>query len=173
MRRIGCKQGDKAIIGHKTCQVFQDVVVVSQNNKQLLAEVEASNARAIINTQASLGLSESIKTAVKATQPDIAWMFILADMPFVKISTLQALASEACRECICQPRSNKEQAKPRLGNPVVIGVDFRDALLQLTGDVGAKNVVQANSDKLNIVDVEDLGIYQDIDQPSDLKLDQN
>ena len=49
------------------------------------------------------------------------------------------------------------------GNPVAIGRAYREELLGLEGDRGARLVVQKYKDKVVEVEVDDAGIFVDVD----------
>ena len=54
------------------------------------------------------------------------------------------------------------------GNPVAFGRSFFSSLEKLDGDVGAKNIVQANTQSVIEISVSDKGILIDIDSPDDV-----
>jgi molybdenum cofactor cytidylyltransferase len=56
----------------------------------------------------------------------------------------------------------------RRGNPVLIGRELFPELLRLTGDAGARSVLQSLGDRLALVEAPDDGVLFDVDQPSDL-----
>ena len=54
------------------------------------------------------------------------------------------------------------------GHPVGFSHRHRAALAALTGDAGARGILQRNAGGLTIVDVDDPGILADVDRPDDL-----
>ncbi len=53
-------------------------------------------------------------------------------------------------------------------HPVGFASSYFDVLAELTGDKGAKPVMNANADKVIEVSVDDPGVLKDIDTPGDL-----
>ena len=58
--------------------------------------------------------------------------------------------------------------KGERGHPVGIGSRFRDQLLALQGDAGARHIVRANPGLLQLVECDDPGVLRDIDTRDDL-----
>jgi molybdenum cofactor cytidylyltransferase len=87
----------------------------------------------------------------------------LGDMPAIQASTLETLLAEAAPGRIVLPIH-----EGRSGHPVIFGRDFWPQLTQLTGDAGAKAILQGNPQTVRRIKVDDHGVLQDIDQPDDL-----
>jgi molybdenum cofactor cytidylyltransferase len=91
----------------------------------------------------------------------------LADMPEIASGTISALI-EAWR-----PLGSAGIVAPvfkgQRGHPVVLGSDHFPALRLLTGDRGARTILQAQSADLQLVDVDDSGVLFDLDTPADLE----
>ena len=91
-----------------------------------------------------------------------AWLVALGDMPHVAPPTLAALREAlAAGAPIVAPVH-----QGRRGNPVGFGRVHLDALLALTGDQGARRLLQTCP--VAEVAVQDSGIFLDIDTPADL-----
>jgi molybdenum cofactor cytidylyltransferase len=83
-------------------------------------------------------------------------------MPRVRESTIRALADAVAGGAgIAAPVSGG-----RRGNPVAFGAACLPALLALEGDEGARRILKQRP--VTEVEVDDPGIFQDIDQPADL-----
>ena len=54
------------------------------------------------------------------------------------------------------------------GHPVGFGQEYRDVLLNLKGDAGARSVLKQHKSHLHYLDVDDPGILMDVDTPDDL-----
>jgi molybdenum cofactor cytidylyltransferase len=57
----------------------------------------------------------------------------------------------------------------RRGHPVGFAASCRDELLGLTGDAGARGVLQRHAAEVVAVEVDDPGILQDVDTAQDLE----
>ena len=53
------------------------------------------------------------------------------------------------------------------GHPVLIGRDFWPQLAALSGDAGARRVLQRNAEAVQIVELDDPGVLQDVDTRKD------
>jgi len=158
--------------------VFTNVTVVVNESTQTALAHGTTQANGSIKTVLSTtsekniinGMSQSLIAGVKSQASADAWLIALADMPYIKPNTLQRLAEPATAHNIVVPviKHNDKQASQR-GNPVIFGHDFKQDLLSLSGDVGAKQVINTHSQALVKVAVDDLGVLHDIDTPSDIK----
>lgn len=145
-------------------QVFTHVnVVVREADLAIMQLVENEGAAHIINSNADMGLSQSIIAGVKSTAPSKAWLFALGDMPYVSVNTLESITKKVSADTIVVPRTCIGN-----GNPIALGTRFKSELIDLNGDIGAKPVVKRYADSVNFHDCDDRGIHQDIDQLSDI-----
>jgi molybdenum cofactor cytidylyltransferase len=112
------------------------------------------------------GLSESLKCGVKHIPADCDGVLVLlGDMPFVTAKLIDSLinAFDQGHE-ICAPIHHG-----RRGNPVLWGRRFFPDLLALTGDKGARHLMDLHADTLCELEVEDDASLIDIDTPDDLQ----
>jgi molybdenum cofactor cytidylyltransferase len=107
-------------------------------------------------------LTHAIRRSLDVFSPVDAWLVALGDMPNVAPATLQALADALGQGAgIVAP-----VMAGRRGNPVGFGRAHLDALLALRGEQGARKLLQALP--VTEVEVDDPGIFRDIDTPADL-----
>lgn len=142
-------------------------VVVASDDPELKESLSHYQVRFISNNNAHLGLSSSIVAGVNCLDANAFVLIALGDMPRIQQATIEAIKHAiegADEQTIVIPRHCG-----RVGHPVGFGASFRGELLSLTGDTGAKAVVQANLSSVVYVDVDDSGILFDIDSPNDLK----
>ncbi|MDB4222639.1 nucleotidyltransferase family protein [Granulosicoccus sp.] len=89
----------------------------------------------------------------------------LADMPHVRSETIAQIINARLRD------TNRDFIVPvfndQRGNPVLIGHAFFDAMKQLSGDVGARKLIQENPVSTFELRVSDPGVLKDYDLPSD------
>ncbi|MCA8866341.1 MULTISPECIES: NTP transferase domain-containing protein [unclassified Halomonas] len=128
----------------------------------------ADNTPLIRLHQAHLGLGASLAEAVSALSHDArlnsveAVAILLADMPWIQQGTLGALQRLATRDTIVRP-----SFKGQPGHPVIFGRVLWPALQVLSGDDGAKGVIQRHTAQYREYAVQDEGILSDIDAPED------
>lgn len=116
--------------------------------------------------QAKLGMAASLAAGIAATAAADGWLVGLADMPAILPATIARV-----HEVVA---SGAELAAPffrnKRGHPVGFGKSYRDELLRLTGDSGARQILQRDAAKLLRVEVNDTAILFDVDTPDDLSL---
>ncbi len=86
----------------------------------------------------------------------------LADMPRIRRDSLDALLAQADAECILLPSYRGSR-----GHPVLFGRRFWPQLAALSGDTGAKSVIQQHPGAVRIVELDDPGLVLDIDTAED------
>lgn len=149
-------------------QVFPKITVVVNHEapkfEELLSIIIRYDADYISSPKAELGLSQSLVAGISASSPKVGWLIALADMPYLQIETIRAIAEALQESNIVLPTSARGA-----GNPVGFGKNFKQQLLNLDGDKGAKAVVHANFESTIQLPVNDLGIHHDIDRPSDIR----
>jgi len=143
--------------------VFERVIVVVRPDIELYEQLNTRGAVLIHSPNADQGMSQSLIAGVQATKDSGAWLIALGDMPYVQTSTIQTLHDSVSADGICMPTYQGSS-----GNPVVFGKDYYAALTGISGDKGAKSVIQQYPDKLQKIAVDDQGVLQDIDTPEQL-----
>jgi molybdenum cofactor cytidylyltransferase len=141
-----------------------EVVVVLGPGMDLAADIASQKgARVLTNARAGLGMSTSLVLAVRSVGGS-GLVVGLGDQPLLLPRTIDLLVqahAEGAR--ISVPTFNG-----RRGNPVLFDRSLFGELLSLTGDVGAKSVVERHADLAREVAVEDEGVLLDVDEPGDL-----
>lgn len=111
------------------------------------------------------GMAASLRAGIAALPEGAHAAFVfLGDMPRVPHAVLGPLAQAVA--------DGAPAAAPvfggRRGNPVVLGKDVFAAVSALSGDVGARPILQRLGARLALVEAPDDGILFDVDEPSDL-----
>ncbi|MDB5424366.1 MAG: conserved uncharacterized MobA-related protein [Phenylobacterium sp.] len=111
------------------------------------------------------GMGASLRTGVASLPDDTAAAFVvLGDMPRVPHGVLAELAAAVA--------TGAPAAAPtfegRRGNPVLLSRELFPDLLALTGDEGARRVLQGLGDRLALVEAPDDGVLFDVDERSHL-----
>lgn len=113
---------------------------------------------------ADLGMGSTIAGAIRQLEGDTDAVVILpSDLPLLRSDTVARVAATVERTGIVRPRCGDH-----LGHPVAFGAEFFPALRELSGEAGAQSVVRRNADSLAVIEVNDPGIYCDIDTPEAL-----
>lgn len=139
------------------------IAVVRPADGGVADALRAIGCEVTVCADADSGMAASLSHAIRHSLPDAkAWLIALADMPHVQASTMRALCGAvAGGAAIAAPVSGG-----RRGNPIAFGALHLTALLALSGDQGARGILKTN--EVTEVQVDDSGIFQDIDTPSDL-----
>ena len=143
-------------------------VVVQDKDTRAVNALQHQDVNVVRCVDAHLGMSASIKAGVSANAHYDAVMIALADMIYLQPQTLRQLCHNANSQKIIMPRSTDQRGKARAGNPVVFGQKFIAQLLELNGDKGGKSVCRDNTKFVHYLDVNDSGIFHDIDTPADV-----
>jgi molybdenum cofactor cytidylyltransferase len=117
------------------------------------------------NEEYEKGMSTSIKKGIESFKGE-AVMILLGDMPFVSSQIINKLY-DSFRQC------NKNIVVPvfegRRGNPVIIGEKYFKDLLNNIGDKGAREIIRNNIQDVEWVEIQDKGIFLDIDDEVSFK----
>ena len=148
--------------------VFQeDVLVVIRPGAAALAELfRKEGCRVVVCDSAAEGMGASLACAVRAAGDAGGFVIALADMPFIRTSTIAAVRDAlAAGAPLVAP-----YFRARRGHPVGVAAQYRGELEALKGDEGARNIIAANEKGLRKIPVGDPGVLRDIDTPGDLSL---
>ncbi|MFJ4348058.1 NTP transferase domain-containing protein [Pseudomonas sp. NPDC089401] len=158
----------RSLLAHSVARaraVFGDVRVVLRTGERAEDFGLADDCRVIVSPEAASGMGHSLAAGAGSLldSPAQAVAILLGDMPWIASATLQQLSEAAGVSTIVLPRHAGQQ-----GHPVLFGRDFWPALARLSGDEGARSVVQAHRGCCVVVEVEDAGVLQDVDEPQGL-----
>jgi molybdenum cofactor cytidylyltransferase len=123
--------------------------------------------RTVLNRHYKVGMSTSLQAGLREVRigyPSI--MVLLGDQPFVEPATIDLLIQRFrdSHKSICVPVH-----KGRRGLPVCIGSQFYPDILDITGDMGARNIIKNNPDQVLRVEIDNPDCFFDIDDEHDLK----
>jgi len=140
------------------------IAVIRPDHAQLENELQALDIRVVVNQRASGGMASSIVAGILASQQADGWIIALADMPWVKPETIVRIKEKLLQgKSIVAPVHENQR-----GNPVGFSRQWKEALLKLQGDMGARDILTNHSEKLFTFDTNDKGVFMDIDYPGDL-----
>ena len=140
------------------------LVVVRPEAKEISELFRKEGCEVVVCERAAEGMGASLACAVRAAGDAGGYLVALADMPFIRSSSIAAV-----RDALA---GGAQLAAPyfrgRRGHPVGISAKFRAELESLRGDEGAKKILSAGASILVKVPVGDPGVIRDIDTPGDL-----
>jgi len=142
----------------------EPVAVVRPRAQKVAQLLREAGCRTVICRNAAQGMGTSLAAGVRAAGDADGWVIALADMPFIRPETIRRIAM-ALQEgaAIAAPACGGER-----GHPVGFARRFRDDLLALTGDGGAREILKAHPDWITLYETGDRGVLRDVDVPGDL-----
>jgi molybdenum cofactor cytidylyltransferase len=153
--------------------VFEQItVVVRPGAEKFRSELQAAlgrnasySIRWMVCDKADKGLANSLTSGVDANRDASGWLIGLADMPAVPVAAIvevqNALKSGAV---LAAPFCDGQR-----GHPVGFASRYREELLALQGDSGARSLLKRDISSLVQIEINHSGILADIDQLSDLE----
>lgn len=110
------------------------------------------------------GIGNSVAWGVAQSHDASGWLVALGDMPFIDPRTIRAL--------VARLRQGAGIVAPvhegRRGHPVGFSAAWREELMALQGDEGARRIIAANPGMLETLPCADPGVVHDVDRRSDL-----
>ncbi len=163
---LQCLPSGEPVALHAARQLARDrdnmLVVVHPDAHDLQSMFESNGFVTTVCVNADGGMGYSLAHGIRESAGASGWIIALADMPQLQAATIASLDTAIKLGAgIAVPLYQNVR-----GNPVAFSRTYCDALLQLTGDRGAKHLLMS-SDVTEIA-VEDAGIFLDIDSPDDL-----
>lgn len=127
---------------------FKEVIVVSQY-EEVLKIAKKYQFKFVLNDNAQIGQSESIKLGIRNSGKCDGYMFFVGDQPLINNDDLKELINEFERkkEYIVIPRYDN-----KTGNPVIFPACLKNNLLSLKNDEKGKKVIN-EYDKIKYVNV--------------------
>jgi molybdenum cofactor cytidylyltransferase len=143
------------------------VVVVGHARSAVEAALAGVNIGIAFNPAFASGLAASLKVGLSALPLDVVGaVVLLGDMPRVQAQLIDALIDSFLSQ------EGALAAAPSLGgrrgNPVLLGRGLFEAAMGLTGDAGARRLIDALSASELVEIPADLGAAFDVDTPGDL-----
>ena len=142
--------------------VDEVVAVMRPTDRSLASALYARGARISACPDASEGMGVSLAWGVRAAPLAAGWVIALADMPWIRRETIEAVVSAL--------RSGADMVAPeytgKRGHPVGFAAKLYDELIALVGDEGARSVLARH--RPSLVATRDAGILRDVDTPADL-----
>jgi molybdenum cofactor cytidylyltransferase len=149
---------------HLHCVLPTIYAVVKPGSEQLALQLKHEGCEVVVCENAVEGMGASLACAVRAAGRADGYLVALADMPFVRASSIAAVRDAlAAGASLAAP-----YWRARRGHPVGISGAFFEELLACRGDQGARALLRENEQRLVKVPVGDPGVIRDIDTPDDL-----
>ena len=161
----------RALIKHtverlQVAAIDEVIVVTGHQADEVKAALAGHKLRFVHNADYAQGLSTSIKAGIAAVDGYDAAFVCLGDMPLIEAADLNrmiaAFKADEGRSLVAPVLGRK------LGNPVLWGQEHFADLMALTGDRGARSLIETRRDQIVEVAVTHDGILLDADTPEAL-----
>jgi molybdenum cofactor cytidylyltransferase len=140
------------------------IAVVNDAQGRVARLLAAAGLQVIANPNAPDGMGTSIACGVAASPNAGGWVIALADMPAIPVRVMQSVADGLVRgaDIIAPVYSGLR------GHPVGFAQRHAPVLRALHSDRGARDIIAAHRDTLELIDTQDSGVILDIDTPASL-----
>lgn len=149
---------------HMLSALREVVAVVRPGDSILASQLRAAGAQVVECARADEGMGASLACGVAAAAAADGWIVALADMPWIAPASIAVVADAL--------HSGADiAATSHIGvraHPVGFARQHYAALAGLSGDEGAKSVLNAHRDRLRLIEVADSGVLRDVDTPADI-----
>ncbi|PPV36976.1 nucleotidyltransferase family protein [Ectopseudomonas oleovorans] len=148
------------------CSMLEEVWLVLRPDESITELGLPANIKLVQHPLTAQGMGHSLAAGAErllAESSADAVAIFLADMPAIRRDSLETLFAHAIANTIVLPSYQGKR-----GHPVLFGRAFWPQLATLSGDAGAKPVLQQHPEAVRIVELNDPGVLQDIDTPADL-----
>jgi molybdenum cofactor cytidylyltransferase len=149
---------------HLKAEIPRVVAVVRPGADATAQALAAEGCEVAVCDRAAEGMGASLACGARAAGTADGYLVALADMPFVRPSTIAAVRDALAQGALLAA----PYWRARRGHPVGFAGSLRSELERLAGDEGAKRLLEARAADLVKVPVGDPGALRDIDRPEDL-----
>lgn len=171
-----CKQlanfGDKCMVDQvissvEKSKVGEIIVVLGHRAEDIRRKISKRDVKMVINEEYEEGMSTSLKAGLlKVSDRTDAVLAVLADQPLIEPETIDRLIDEyrKSESSIVAPIY-----KGVRGNPVILDISLRDKLMNIRGDIGARNILNDRRDEIREVEVDTPSVVFDVNTREDLE----
>ena len=149
---------------HLVAALPRSLAVVRPGDAGLAAALRATGLSIVECDNADEGMGASLACGVAASRDADGWIVALADMPWIRSSTILAVAQAI-------ERGDDLAAafyQGHRGHPVGFARRHYAGLAALRGDAGARAILVTNEGSIARVDVDDPGVVRDVDTRADM-----
>jgi len=153
-------------------RVDEVIVVLGHRADDFLPLIRGKKVKAVINPHYSQGMSTSLRRGLDAVASESQGLMIaLADQPFIPPEVIDLLIEAFLKgeRGIVLPTW-----RGRRGHPVILSLSrYGEELRGLTGDKGAREILERHKEDILEVEVECRGVIEDIDDEAQYKITQS
>jgi molybdenum cofactor cytidylyltransferase len=135
------------------------LIVVLGHQKETIEKLIDKNKKIkfVFNKDFESGIASSIKTGLNnLSEKTEAFFICLGDMPMVNPNIYNQLIKSINKREIIVPTYKGQQ-----GNPVLFTKSMKEKIINISGDVGAKKILELNKDKILNLEINDQCVTKD------------
>ena len=138
---------------------IDELIVVLGHQKETIEKLINKNEKIkfVFNKDFESGIASSIKTGLNnLSEKTEAFFICLGDMPMVNLNIYNQLIKSINKKEIIVPTYKGQQ-----GNPVLFAKSMKEKIINISGDIGAKKILELNKDKILNLEINDQCVTKD------------
>ena len=142
-----------------------ELIIVLGFQKEIIEKLIDKNNKIkfVFNKDFENGMASSIKTGLdNLSEKTEAFFICLGDMPMINHDIYNQLIKSKDNKEIIVPTYKGQQ-----GNPVLFDKSMKETVMNITGDVGAKKILELNKDKILNLEINDQNITKGFNTQGD------
>ena len=142
-----------------------ELIIVLGYQKEIIEKLIDKNEKIkfVFNKDFESGMASSIKVGLNHLSKNTEAFFIcLGDMPMINPDIYNQLIKSRNQKNIIVPTYNGQQ-----GNPVLFDKSMKEKVMDITGDVGAKKILELNKNKILNLEINDPNITKGFNTQDD------
>jgi len=142
-----------------------ELIIVLGYQKEIIEKLIDKNDKIkfVFNKNFESGMASSIKMGLSHLSKNTEAFFIcLGDMPMVNSGIYNQLIKSINQKNILVPIYKNQQ-----GNPVIFNKSMKEKIMNISGDIGAKKILELNKDKILNLEINDQGIVKGFNTKKD------
>ena len=144
---------------------IDELIIVLGYQKEIIEKLIDKNEKIkfFFNKDFESGMASSIKAGLNHLSKNTEYFFIcLGDMPMVNSDIYNRLIKSRNQKDIIVPTYKGKQ-----GNPVLFNKSMKEKIINISGDVGAKKILELNKDKILNLKINDQSITKSFNTQED------
>ena len=144
---------------------IDELIIVLGYQKEIIEKLIDKNEKIkfVFNKNFESGMASSIKTGLNnLSEKTEAFFICLGDMPMVSHDIYNQLIKSKDNKEIIAPTYEGQQ-----GNPVLFDKSMKETVMSITGDIGAKKMLELNKDKIFVLEINDQSIVKGFNTQDD------
>ena len=140
---------------------IDELIIVLGYQKEIIEKLINPNEKIkfVFNKDFESGMASSIKIGLdNLSEKTEAFFICLGDMPMVNHNIYNQLIKSKNNKEIIVPNYKGQQ-----GNPVLFNKSMKEKIINISGDVGAKKILELNKDKILNLEINDQGVTKGFD----------